>query len=43
MPPISHYVKGRYVTYELITEVVEVIVEALKVVNLLDWNGYVPS
>jgi hypothetical protein len=35
MPPTSHFVKGRYVTYELIAKVVEVIMEALKSINLL--------
>jgi len=30
MSPIIHYVKGRYVTYELINEVAKVIVEALE-------------
>jgi hypothetical protein len=36
-------VKGRYVTYELIAKVVEVIMEALKSINLLGWDEYVFS
>jgi hypothetical protein len=36
MPTSIHFVKRRYVTYEFINEVAEVIVEALKAINLLD-------
>jgi hypothetical protein len=36
MPPTSHVVKGRYATYEFTDEVISVILEALKVVGLLN-------
>ncbi len=36
MPPSSHVVKGNYATYELIDEVIGVILEVLKAVKLLD-------
>jgi hypothetical protein len=31
-----HFVKGRYVTYEFTNEMAEVIMEALKAINLLN-------
>jgi hypothetical protein len=36
MPPITHVVKGNYVTYELTNGVSEVILKVLKTFKLLD-------
>jgi hypothetical protein len=37
MLPMNHSMKGKWATYELTHEVVEVIVEALQMVNLQGW------
>jgi hypothetical protein len=38
MSPTSHVVKGSSATYELTNEVTSVILEALEVVRLLNWD-----